>query len=479
MALITESNRRWWVLGTLSFSLFMIVLDNSVVSLALPSIGRGLNTSLSQLEWVVNAYSLVFAVFLLTAGKLADFVGRRLIFTIGLVVFTASSLACALASSGGALIGARAVQGIGAAFMLPATLSIISAIFPAKERGMAIGIWAGVSGAGLAIGPLVGGIILRVASWPWIFYINVPVGIAGVIATLLLVPESRDMSKDQRLDVAGLVTSGIAIFAVNYGLIEANNYGWTSARILLSFVASAVALVLFVVIERRSRRPMLDLSLFRNPTFAGANLSGMLLFVSVFGYIIFLSIFLQSVLGYSVLQAGGTFLVTTLAIMATAPISGILSDKFGSRWLVTGGMALWGGSLLVLSRFISTHTTFWDIAPWGLLGGIGFGLVMTPITAAVLASVDVDRAGIASGVLQAFRQFGAGLGVSVMSAVIASHTGHLTPRDIGFGTKYADGFTTVLLLAGLVALVGGVVAFATIRSHVGVEVEGRRAEAVH
>jgi len=276
MALITESNRRWWVLGTLSFSLFMIVLDNSVVSLALPSIGRGLNTSLSQLEWVVNAYSLVFAVFLLTAGKLADFVGRRLIFTIGLVVFTASSLACALASSGGALIGARAVQGIGAAFMLPATLSIISAIFPAKERGMAIGIWAGVSGAGLAIGPLVGGIILRVASWPWIFYINVPVGIAGVIATLMLVPESRDMSKDQRLDVAGLVTSGIAIFAVNYGLIEANNYGWTSARILLSFVASAVALVLFVVIERRSRRPMLDLSLFRNPTFAGANLSGML-----------------------------------------------------------------------------------------------------------------------------------------------------------------------------------------------------------
>jgi EmrB/QacA subfamily drug resistance transporter len=469
MGLITETNRRWWALGTLSFSLFMIVLDNSVVSLALPSIQGDLKTSLSQLEWIVNAYALVFAVLLLTAGKLADFLGRRLIFLAGLVVFTASSLACGLAPSGGALIGARAVQGTGAAMMLPATLSIITAIFPVRERGTAIGIWAGVSGAGLAIGPLVGGIILRVASWPWIFYINVPVGIAGLLATLTLVPESRDTSAEQRLDVPGLLASAIAMFAVNFGLIEANNYGWTSATILLCFIGAGLALVVFVLVETRQRRPMLDLSLFRNPTFAGANAGGMLLFVSVFGYVIFLSIFLQSVLGYSVLQAGGTFLVTTLAIMAMAPISGKVSDRFGGRWIVTGGMALWGGSMLVLSTIVDVDTGFWQMAPWLLIAGIGFGWVMAPMTAAVLATVGVDSAGVASGVMQAFRQLGAALGVSVMGAVVASKIGDLTPRDPAFRAEYADGFQNVLVLVGAVALAAALTAVLTIRSHVGIE----------
>ena len=469
MGLITETNRRWWALGTLSFSLFMIVLDNSVVSLALPSIQGDLETSLSQLEWVVNAYALVFAVLLLTAGKLADFLGRRLIFAAGLVVFTVSSLACGLAPSGGALIAARGVQGVGAAMMLPATLSIITAIFPVRERGTAIGIWAGVSGAGLAIGPLVGGLILRAASWPWIFYINVPVGILGLLATLMLVPESRDTSADQRLDLPGLVTSGLAMFGVSFGLIEANNYGWTSAPILLCFVGSAVALAAFVLVETRQRRPMLDLSLFRNPTFAGANAGGLLLFVSVFGYIIFFSIFLQSVLGYSVLQAGGTFLVTTLAIMAMAPISGNLSDRYGARWLVTGGMALWGGAMLVLSSVVTMDTGFWRMAPWLLIAGIGFGMVMAPMTAAVMATVGVDSAGVASGVMQAFRQSGAALGVSLMAAVVASGTGDLTPRDPLFRAEYTDAFQNVLVLVGAIGLAAALAAVATIRSHVGIE----------
>jgi EmrB/QacA subfamily drug resistance transporter len=477
MGLITDANRRWWALGTLSFSLFMIVLDNSVVSLALPSIQGDLQTSLTQLEWVVNAYALVFAVLLLTAGKLADFLGRRLIFATGLVVFTASSLACGLASSGSMLIGARAVQGVGAALMLPATLSIITAIFPVRERGTAIGIWAGVSGAGLAIGPLIGGIILRVASWPWIFYINVPVGVLGLLATLTLVPESRDTSADQRLDLPGLITSGLALFGLSFGLIEANNYGWTSATIILCFVGSAVALVAFVLVESRQRRPMLDLSLFRNPTFAGANVGGLLLFVSVFGYVIFFSIFLQSVLGYSVLQAGGTFLVTTLAIMAMAPISGKLSDHYGARWLVTGGTALWGGAMLVLSAVVDENTGFWQMAPWLLLAGIGFGMVMAPMTAAVMATVGVDNAGVASGVMQAFRQSGAALGVSLMSAVVASHTGDLTPRSPQFRLEYADAFKSVLVLVGAIGLAAALTAVATIRSHVGIEV--RHAEAAH
>jgi EmrB/QacA subfamily drug resistance transporter len=477
MGLITDANRRWWALGTLSFSLFMIVLDNSVVSLALPSIQADLQTSLTELEWVVNAYALVFAVLLLTAGKLADFLGRRLIFATGLVVFTASSLACGLASSGSMLIGARAVQGVGAALMLPATLSIISAIFPVRERGTAIGIWAGVSGAGLAIGPLVGGIILRVASWPWIFYINVPVGVLGLLATLTLVPESRDTSADQRLDLPGLITSGLALFGLSFGLIEANNYGWTSATIILCFVGAAVALVAFVLVESRQRRPMLDLSLFRNPTFAGANVGGLLLFVSVFGYVIFFSIFLQSVLGYSVLQAGGTFLVTTLAIMAMAPISGKLSDRYGARWFVTGGTALWGGAMLVLSAVVDESTSFWQMAPWLLLAGIGFGMVMAPMTAAVMATVGIDNAGVASGVMQAFRQSGAALGVSLMSAVVASHTGDLTPSSPQFRLEYADAFKSVLVLVGAIGLAAALTAVATIRSHVGIEV--RHAEAAH
>jgi EmrB/QacA subfamily drug resistance transporter len=477
MGLITESNRRWWALGTLSFSLFMIVLDNSVVSLALPSIQGDLKTSLSALEWVVNAYALVFAVLLLTAGKLADFLGRRMIFIAGLVVFTASSLACGLAPSGEALIAARAVQGVGAAMMLPATLSIITTIFPVRERGMAIGIWAGVSGAGLAIGPLVGGVILRVASWPWIFYINIPVGIAGVLATLALVPESRDTSPDQRLDLLGLVTSAVALFGVSFALIEANNYGWTSATILLCFAGSAVALAAFVLVEQRQRRPMLDLSLFRNPTFAGANAGGMLLFVSVFGYVIFFSIFLQNVLGYSVLQAGGTFLVTTLAIMAMAPISGKISDRYGARWLVTGGMTLWGGAMLVLSTVVTADIGFWRMAPWLLLGGIGFGMVMAPMTAAVMASVGADTAGVASGVMQALRQSGAALGVSLMAAVVAAKTGDLTPRDAQFRGEYADAFQNVLVLVGAIGLAAALTAVATIRSHVGVDVH--HAEAAH
>ena len=386
-------------------------------------------------------------------------------------MFTASSLACGLAPSGEALIAARAVQGVGAAMMLPATLSIITAIFPVRERGAAIGIWAGVSGAGLAIGPLVGGIVLRVASWPWIFYINVPVGIVGVLATFALVPESRDTSTGQRLDLPGLITSALGLFGVSFALIEANNYGWTSPLILACFIGSALAFAAFVVVEMRQRRPMLDLSLFRNPTFAGANASGALLFMSVFGYIIFLSLFVQVVLGYSVLQAGGMFLVTTLAIMALAPISGSLSDRYGARWFVTAGMALWGGSLLILSTVVDAQSNFWDLAPWLLLGGIGFGMVMPPMTAAVMASVGVDNAGVASGVLQAFRQSGAALGVAVMSAVVAAKTGDLHPGDPRFGEAYVQGFHNVLILSGAIGLAAALTAVTTIRSHVPMDVQ--------
>src|SRR5213595_1392341 len=230
--IFAEENRRWWTLGALSFALFMIMLDNTIVNVALPAIKNDLHIGVSELEWVVTAYALTFAVLLLTGGKLGDLLGRRLIFTIGLIVFTFSSLACGLSSGATELIAARAVQGVGAALMMPATLSIISATFHARERGTAIGIWAGVSAMALAIGPLLGGVITEHISWNWIFYVNVPIGVLAVIAAIVVVPESRDMSREQRLDLPGLVTSGIGLLALVYALIEANQYGWTSARIV-------------------------------------------------------------------------------------------------------------------------------------------------------------------------------------------------------------------------------------------------------
>lgn len=463
---VTDENRRWWALGALSVSLFMIMIDNTVVALALPTLRVDLETTLSQLEWVVNAYALAFAVLLLTAGKLADFLGRRRVFLVGLVVFTASSVACGLAPDAGLLIGARVIQGLGAAMMLPATLSIISAIFPVRERGLAIGIWAGVSGAALAVGPLVGALLVENAGWRWIFYVNVPVGVLGVLATLSLVPESRDTSEEQRLDILGLLLSGAGIFALTFGVIEANNYGWGSTTILLCFAGSAIALALFVVVELRRRLPTLDLSLFRNSTFAGANAGGLLMLFALFGFVFFISIYLQSVLGYSVLEAGGSFLVMTVAIMFMAPISGKFSDRFGARWLMSAGMATFGVSMLLLSSTIEVDTGFWSMVPWFVLGGLGFGVVMPPMTAAVLASVDVDKAGVASGVMQSFRQLGGGLGVAVMGAIIASNVGKLSPRDPGFGPKFVNGFEDVLLLVGVVSLASAAIALTMVRKHV-------------
>jgi EmrB/QacA subfamily drug resistance transporter len=465
MAFVTAENRRWWALATLSFSLFMINLDNTVVSLALPAIQADLEATLSQLAWVVDAYALVFAVLLLTAGKLADYVGRRLIFIAGLVVFTVSSLACALAGDGETLIAARAVQGAGAAMMLPATLSIISATFPVSERGKAIGIWAAVAGGALAIGPLIGGLLVEYASWEWIFYVNVPVGVLAVVATLRIVPESRDTSEEQRLDLGGLVFSGASIFLVTFALIEANDFGWTSATILLCFAGAAVSLAAFVVLELRLRLPMLDLSLFRNPTFAGANVGGVLLFIGLFAYVFFISIYLQNVLRYSVIEAGGTFLVTTLAVMITAPIAGILSDKTGPRWLMAAGMAIFGFAMIVLSTTVGVDTGFWAMFPWFAIGGFGFGLVMPPMTAAILGAVHMDKAGVASGVMQAFRQLGGGLGIAIMGAIVASHVGDLPPQDPRFAPSFVVGFQDVLLLSGLLALASSTIAAATIRKH--------------
>ena len=463
MNLVTDTNRKWWTLGALTFSLFMIMLDNTVVNVALPAIQVGVQASLSQLEWVVEAYALVYAVLLISGGKLADLLGRRRVFASGLVVFTLSSLWCALSTTGGMLIAARGAQGIGAALMLPATVSIIAVTFTGKDRGLAFGIWAGVAGAGLAIGPLVGGLLVEVANWSWIFFVNVPVGLLGLAATFLWVPESRDATPNQRLDVAGLLTSGGAMFALTYALIEANAHGWGSALIVGCFVASAVLVVAFVVIELRQRNPMLDLSLFRDSTFAGANAVGLLIMCALFGFIFFMSIYLQSIRGYSPLSAGAIFLVSTVAIAIGSPISGRLTDRFGGRWPITIGQLLFGISLIGISVLISADVVIWTLYPWLFIGGFGFGLVLPPATTLVVSSVPPDKTGVASGTMQALRQLGGALGVAIAGAIMNASVGMLAPRGPQYVEAFVSGLKHVLLFTGLVAIAGAVVAVVLVR----------------
>jgi EmrB/QacA subfamily drug resistance transporter len=460
--IFTDENRKWWTLGALAFALFMIMLDNTVVNVALPSIQRDLGIGLSELEWTVNAYALTFAVLMLSGGKLADFFGRRRVFLLGLAIFTASSLACGLATSGGMLIGARTVQGAGAALMMPATLSIISYTFPPHQRGMAIGIWAGVSAMALAIGPLIGGLLTEHIDWSWIFFVNVPIGVLGLIVGRLVIGESRDTSHEQRLDIPGLLASGIGLFALTFALIEANAYGWTDPVIIGLFVLSAVALAGFVLLELHQRSPMLDLSLFRSSTFAGANVVALLVTLAMFGVFFFMSIYMQNILGYSATKTGAAFLPMTILIILIAPIAGKSSDRIGSRALMTAGMLCLAASLAIFSR-LGLDSTFWDFFPGLLVGGFGMALVMTPMTAAALGSVPVEKSGVGSGVLNTFRQVGGALGIAVMGAIVASYV------DLGSGrpdpSSFIDGFQAALRVGVVFALIGAVVAVATIRKH--------------
>jgi EmrB/QacA subfamily drug resistance transporter len=426
------------------------MLDNTVVNVALPSIRTSLGMCIEGLEWVVAGYALTFAAFMLVGGKLADFLGRRLIFMVGLAVFTGASLACGLAPNGGFLIGARVVQGLGGALMNPATLSIITATFAARERGKAIGIWAGVSAMALAIGPLVGGLLTEHVNWNWIFFINVPIGIIGLFATPIFIAESRDESAVQSLDIPGLAASAIGLFSLTYAFIEASNYGWTSARILGAFAIAAVALVTFALLELHQRAPMLDLSLFQNRTFSGANAAMLFVGLAMFGTFFFVSLYMQNVLGYSPVQAGASFLPMTILIILIAPRAGALTDRVGSRWLVGGGMTLLSGMLFYYTT-LGAQESFWALLPGLLLGGVGMGMTMTPVTAAAMSAVPVDKAGVGSAVLNSARQVGGSLGIAVMGSIVAS------------AGSYLVGFHDALRVGALLCLVGAVVAVSAIR----------------
>jgi EmrB/QacA subfamily drug resistance transporter len=457
-------NRKWWTLAAVSFGLFMIMLDNTVVNVSLPAMQDSLGLQISELEWIVTGYALTFGAFMLTGGKLADLFGRRRIFIVGLVVFTIASLFCGLASSAAQLIGWRIVQGLGAALMNPATLSIIAVTFPPRERGRAIGIWVGVSALALAVGPLVGGALTEHIHWSWIFFINVPIGIAAVVAAVVFIDESRDMSLEQRADVPGLLTSGVGLFALTYGLIEANNYGWGSPRIVGSFVVAAVLLIAFIALERHQKAPMLDLSLFRDPTFAGANTVMLFSALAMFGVFFYVSLYMQQVLLYTPVQAGAAFLPMTVLIIVIAPRAGHLADRIGSRVLAGGGQLLVALSLLLYAR-LTVDSSFWTLLLPMVVGGAGMAMTMTPATAAAMSAVRPDKAGIGSAVLNSARQVGGSIGIAITGAVVASGLSAALARGATGPAAFVAGMHGGFLLSAAVAAASSVIAFTTLRKH--------------
>jgi len=409
--------RLWLILVAMVFGLFMPMLDHLVVNVALPTIQHQLGAGISGLQWIVDAYTLTFAAFMLTGGTLGDRYGRKRFFLAGLALFTLASALAGISASTGQLVATRALQGVGAALLLPESLSIISATFPAGRRGLAIGVWGAISGLAIAVGPVVGGYLVEHVSWRSVFFINVPVGIAGLILAATVVPESRDQAGQRRVDPAGLITGTLAVSALTYALIEGNTRGWTDGRILSAFAAAAALAVAFVAIEARRESPMLPVGLLRNRTFSGANIVGALMFFGMIGTIFFLTLYLQDVRGYSPAQAGLRLLPLSAMILVFAPVAGKLSDRVGSRGFMTAGPALAaaGLGLLLLTRPGTSYTAV--LLPAFLVMGAGWAITLAPMSAAVMGSVEPGRAGLASAAANTSRELGGVLGVASLGAL--------------------------------------------------------------
>jgi EmrB/QacA subfamily drug resistance transporter len=413
---ITEQNRRWWTLGSMCFALFMIMLDNTVVNVALPSIQSDLDSSLSTLEWTVNIYTLTFAVLLVTGGRLGDIFGRRRAFLTGVVLFALSSATAGLAPNDSFLVASRATQGIGAALMMPATLSIITNAFPAHERGKAIGTWAGVSALALAIGPVVGGFLAEEVSWRAIFFLNLPVAAAAVVVTLAATRESRDPTVPRTVDYAGVATLTVGIGALVLALVEGNGWGWGSPRIVTLLAVSALSLTAFVLLERRVRFPMVEFEFFRSRSFLGSSGIAFVVSFSMLAMFFFMALYMQNVLGYSPLEAGIRFLPSTLVIIVAAPIAGRLTDRIGPRIPITIGLSLVAVSLYLQSR-IDVDTTYSYLLPPFVMMGLGLGLTMSPMSTAAMNAVQTTKAGAAAGILSMSRMVGGTFGVAAVGAL--------------------------------------------------------------
>jgi EmrB/QacA subfamily drug resistance transporter len=457
MTAMTESRRRGWTLAIVSIGLFMVVLDNLVVSVALPSIHRDLGASIQALEWTVNAYVLSYAVLLLTGAALGDRYGRKRMFMAGIALFTASSAAAALAPSIDLLIAARAIQGVGAAIATPLTLTLLADAFPPARRGMALGIWSGVSGIAVALGPLVGGAVVQAASWQWIFWINVPIGLALVPLAGRRLVESHGPSK--RLDLIGLGLGSAGLFGIVFGLVRSQSLGWSSAQVIGSLAAGAALTIAFIAYERRTESPMLPMEFFARRGFAVTNAVSLAMYFGMFGSIFFLSQFLQNVLGNTPLEAGVKLLVWTGATMVVSPLAGFFSERYGSRLFMAAGLGLQAIALGWLAAEASVHQSYTSmIAPF-ILGGAGMAMVFAPAANAVLSSVRSDQAGQASGAANAIRELGGVLGVSVLATVFTSHGGYGSPQEFVNGLVPAMWIGTAVL--GIGALIPLVLPFST------------------
>ena len=406
---------RWWTLSVVCVAIFMLLLDVTIVNVALPSIQTSLHSSFSDLQWVVDAYALTLAAFLLTAGSVADLMGRRLVFTIGLGVFSAASLASGLAGDPLVLNLSRAAQGIGAAMMFATSLALLAQAFQGKERGTAFGIWGATTGAAVAIGPLAGGLLTDYLGWEWIFFINVPIGIGAIFVTLTKVSESSDPGHG-KIDWGGFVTFSGALFLLIFGLIRGNAEGWTSPLILGCLIGAAVLLLGFVLVEQHGRAPMFELALFGRPAFTGACIAAFGISASIFASFLYMSLYIQNVLGYSPLQTGLRFLPLSLLAFVTAPISGKLSAYMPVRWLIGGGLILNAVALLLFAQ-IDTSSGWTALLPGFIVGGIGIGMTNAPLASTSIAVVPRERSGMASGINATFRQVGIATGIATFGAI--------------------------------------------------------------
>jgi EmrB/QacA subfamily drug resistance transporter len=421
-----QDRRNRWTLGIVSVALFMVVLDNLVVSIALPSIRRDLGASIQSLEWTVNAYVLSYAVLLLTGAALGDRFGRKRMFLAGMAVFTLASAGAALAPSTALLVSARAIQGAGAAIVTPLTLTLLAEAFPESRRGLALGVWSGISGAAVAIGPLVGGAVVQGISWHWIFWINVPIGLMVAPLAAVFLRESR--GPNSALDLRGLALASTGAFGVVFALVRAQSLGWTSPTILAFLIGGAALLALFVAWELRTREPMLPMAFFARRAFAVTNFATLSMYFGMFGSIFFLSQFMQTALGNTPLQAGLKILVWTGATMVTAPFAGVFATRIGSRPFIIAGLSLQAGALAWLSAMLSTHMPYSEMIVPFVMAGAGMALVFAPSANAVLSAVRADQAGQASGAANAIREVGGVLGVAVLASVFTARGGYASPQ---------------------------------------------------
>ncbi|HEY7262774.1 MAG TPA: DHA2 family efflux MFS transporter permease subunit [Trebonia sp.] len=462
------NNRTAWTFTITSIALFMVTLDNLVVTTAIPVIRTHLHASLSSLEWTVNAYTLTFAVLLLTGAALGDRFGRRRLFTLGVAIFTAGSAGAALAPSIAILNLARAVQGLGGSIVLPLTLTILSAAVPASKRGLALGAWGGISGLAVALGPVVGGAIVQAISWQWIFWLNVPIGAALVPLARTRLAETRGPAV--RLDLPGLVLSAAGLFGIVWGLVRGNSSGWSSPEILTALTAGAAVIVAFVAWERHTAAPMLSMRLFRNATFTLANTASLFMYFGMFGSIFLLSQFFQTVQHDSPLGSGLRILAWTIAPMFISPVAGALSDRLSGRTLIGTGLAMQAAGLAWLGLTTTQTTTYPAFIGPFLLAGAGMGLFFAPMANVVLSAVRPAQQGQASGANNAIRELGGVFGVAILAAVFAGRGGYTS------GHAFVTGMNPALLLGAAVVALGAAAAFAIPRGRTTTPVEAAGTE---